>query len=332
MDWSKGFSSSYYMTLVDPVTWADTRRIEIIDGSISHQEDGLMESADFTCSDFEPDREQWVRVYLNTAQNGESDHIALFTGLSSVPEINIDGTKIRYPLTCYSVLKPAEDILLQRGWFASQGINGAEIIRELLSPIPAPISIPDYSPKLTQYIIAEDGESHLSMANKVLSAMNWRMRINGDGSIDIAPKPTNASAIFGLENDVIELSVSKKVDWFKCPNVIRVTSGDRTYTFKDEDSDSILSIANRGREVWYDESSADISDSESIEMYAQRRLQELQSVVYSVRYSRRYNPNVYVGDLVEMRYPNQNLIDTFRVTSQSIQLGHSVRVNEEVQK
>ena len=46
MDWSKGFSATYYMSIVDPVTWRDVDRIEIKGGEISRSESELVESAD----------------------------------------------------------------------------------------------------------------------------------------------------------------------------------------------------------------------------------------------------------------------------------------------
>lgn len=332
MDWSKGFSATYYMTIVDPVTWGDVDRVEIISGKIARKTDGLMESADVECSDFDTDRERWIRIYLDAAQPGDVAHIPLFTGLSSVPETSINGTQIRYPLTCYSVLKPAEDILLQRGWFAAESFNGAEVVRDLLSVIPAPISVEANAPKLSQSIIAEDGDNHLTMAQKVLEAINWRLKINGDGSIIICPMATNVSAVFGLDNDVIEPSVTRKADWFGCPNVFRAINNDNVAIARDDDERSMLSTVMRGREIWQEESNCDLNDGEGLEQYAQRRLQELQSVAYSINYTRRYNPAISIGDLVELHYPEQGLMGVYKTVSQSIDLGYGAKTSEEVQK
>ena len=46
MDWSKGFSASYYMAIVDKRTWNDISRLEITGGNISRYITGLRESAD----------------------------------------------------------------------------------------------------------------------------------------------------------------------------------------------------------------------------------------------------------------------------------------------
>lgn len=332
MEWSKGFAAETYMTIVDPVTWRDVERVEITGGSVSRTGSGLRQSADIDCRDFDPDREHWIRVWLTAAQEGDTAHVALFTGLASVPGTELDGSRKSYPVACYSVLKPAEDVLLQRGWFAGAGLDGAEVVADLLSVTPAPIEIAENAPKLSQSIIAENGENRLTMANKVLDAINWRMIVSGDGTITICPKPMEVSGIFGMDNDVIEPKVSLTADWFRCPNVFRAISGDQTAEARDDSEDSPLSTVNRGREIWMEESSRALNDGESLEQYAARRLTEEQTVAYSVKYSRRFDPGIHVGDLVRLHYPGAGLMDVYTVQSQSIDLGHGATVSEEVRR
>lgn len=332
MDWNKGFSARYYLTVVDPTTWRDIQRVEITGGSVSRVSTGLRQSADVDCTEFDPERELWVRVYLDAAQAGDVAHVPLFTGLTSVPERSMDGNRTKYPLACYSVLKPAEDVLLQRGWFAPQGFNGAEVVTDLLSVSPAPVEAEGGAPALSQSIIAENGENRLTMAEKVLAAINWRMTIDGDGTIHLCPAPTEISGTLGVDNDVVEPQVTLKADWFSCPNVFRAISGDSIAVARDDDEDSLLSTVSRGREIWREESSAQLNDGESLEQYAQRRLQEEQAYAYSVRYNRRFDPGINVGDLVRLHYPGHGLMDDYTVISQSIELGLGARVSEEVQR
>ena len=117
MDWGKGYSATYYLAQVDPVTWRDIARIEITGGSINREKTGLIESADIDCTGYD-DGERWIRVYLDARQNGAAEHVPLFTGLATSPEDEIDGTRVENALQCYSVLKPADDVLLLRGWYA----------------------------------------------------------------------------------------------------------------------------------------------------------------------------------------------------------------------
>lgn len=336
MDWSKGYSASYYLTYVDPYTWSDRNRIEISGGSINRSSDGLRESASLTCKQEFSDIETWVRVYVDIDQNGERSREALFTGLATSPSLEFNGNIKTNNYECYSVLKPVDDIILPRGWFAAAGASGAEAVKDLLKATSAPSGVPDeYLEDKTQYIkeyiIAEDGESNLSMLDKILTAINWRLRIKGDGSISIEPVAAKSSYRFDpLDFDIVEPSIKVSNDWFDVPNVFCAISDGLTAVAKDEDPDSVLSIQNRGREVWKTETNCDLAEKETIEVYAYRRLREEQQIMKSASYSRRYIPDVIPGDLITLSYPKQNMDGLFYVDNQSIDLGYSARTNEEV--
>ena len=332
MDWNKGYSAIYYAAFVDPGTWRDIERFEITGGSISRQDSDLMESADLDCVNYNQG-ERWVRVWMDTLQRGSSGHNALFTGLACCPSEDIEGFRIDTQVQLYSVLKPADDVLLPRGWYAAAGVSGALIIRDLLSVSPAPVIIDGEAPALAQAIIAEDTESRLTMAHKILDTIGWRFRISGMGEIHICPKASEVSARFDtLENDSIEPKLSKKFDWFACPNVFRAVADDLSATVRDDDPDSPLSTVSRGREIWKEETACDLAEGESVADYAIRRLKEEQMVETSVSYDRRYHPDVLVSDWVYLNYPKQGIVGTFQVKNQSIELGAGCPTSEDVVK
>ena len=334
MDWSKGFSATYYMSIVDPVTWRDVDRIEIKGGEISRSESELVESADVDCVRYDQSSERYVRIWLNTKQGGgRSSHIALFTGLATSPNRDINGTLIANKVQCYSVLKPAKDVLLQRGWYAPAGMSGAFIVKDLLSIIPAPVKIEGSAPNLAQAVIAENGESHLSMAWKVLNAINWRIRIEGDGTVVLCSQADSVSAIFDpLSNDVIEPQITVEYDWYGCPNVFRAVMDDISAVARDDDPDSPLSTVSRGREIWMEETDCDLNTGETISQYAHRRLKEEQSIAMKVSYDRRFIPSVRVGDLIGLRIPAHKITGTFIVESHTVEIGHGARTSEDVRR
>lgn len=334
MDWTKGFSATYYMSIVDPVTWRDIDTIQIKGGEISRSESELMESADVDCVAYDNSRERYVRIWLNTRQEGGgSSHTALFTGLATSPDDDINGVLITNRAQCYSVLKPARDVLLDRGWFAPANVRGSDIVKDLLSVTPAPVIVEGESPNLAQYIVAEEDENHLSMAWKVLNAINWRLRIEGDGTVVICPKAESISALFdSIDTDVIEPELSVNFDWFSCPNVFRAISGDSSAIARDDDENSMMSTVRRGREVWSGESDCALNAGETLQQYAERRLREEQSVSMTVSYDRRFNPDVLVGDLVGIKLPAQKIMGTFIVESHTIELGSGARTSEDVRK
>ena len=330
MNWNSGFSASYYATIVDPATWRDIDTIDLTGGSIKKSTAKLLESADIELTQLPVEGETWIRLWLDAKQGNSGAHEALFTGLLSAPSVDWDGRRESHKVEAYSVLKPADDVLLQLGWYVAAGTNGAKAAADLLAVGPAPVTYADAAPTLTSAIIAEKKETCLTMAQKIIDAIGWRIRITGRGEISIEPKATEASASFDpIENDIVELELSDSQDWFSCPNVFRATSGDLTAVARDEDPESKLSIPTRGREVWAQETNCKLASDESLANYAKRRLAELQSPARSVSYARRYTPDVVVGDVVTLHYPGQRIEGDFRIISQKIDLGFGARTQEE---
>lgn len=334
MDWSKGLSASYNAYIVDPITWRDTDEIEIISGSISKSEDDLRESANISVSNYESDTEQWIRIYLNARQLYDSERCPIFTGLISSPSKDIDGNVQTNSLNCYSVLKPASDILLPKGYYVSYGTDVGYILRSLLSIVRGtPIDTEGVSRMLSQTIIAENNETHLSMANKILYFMNLRMYISGDGSIIISEADSSPAAYFDAnEFDSLETKLNIENNWFDCPNVFRAIEGDFSAVAIDDDPDSPLSVENRGREIWMEETNCNFDIGESLAQYAERRLREEQQVLVTVSYSRRFEPNVNVSDIISLMYPDRGLNGNYYIASQNITLGYSPTVSEVVYK
>lgn len=331
MNWNNGFTAKYYCTVVDPVTWRDQSTFDITGGSIKRTDDGLMESADVDCVARRQTKEEWVRVYLDARQPGGAARIALFTGLATSPDRKMNGNLETNPLACYSVLKACDDVLLELGWYAPMGAVGSEVVRSLLKrSTPAPVVTDGSSPTLTNYIIAEDGESCLSMAQKILDAINWRIRIDGDGTIHITKTPSKSSAVFDpYENDIVLPQIDASDDWYECPNVMRTIIDDSSVVIRDEGGGD-LSIKSRGREIWAEEKGCTLSAAESQVTYTQRRLKELQSHSIEASYKRRFQPAVSVGDMVTLHYPRQGLQGDYIVRSQTIDLGYGAETSERV--
>lgn len=332
MNWSKGFSSKCYATFVDPISWKDTERFEITGGTLKRSDSGLRASADVSCVKYNQQNERLIRIWMDTEQSGSSGHTPLFTGFAEAPERDIDGVFEENPLTCYSVLKSAQDVFLPLGYYAPIGISGGQLVKQLLSSnTSAPIRIIGDLPALSQYIIAEDKENCLSMSEKILLATNGRLRVLGNGEVEIRPREVEISETFDpLNNDVIEPQLNAVNDLYSCPNVFRAVLDNTSAIARDDSLNSPLSTVNRGREVWAEEKDCDLSDDETLAEYAQRRLLEEQRHYLTISYNRRFYPDVLPSDLVALNYPAQKLVGRFYVVSQSIELGYGARTSEEV--
>lgn len=339
-DWSKGFTSAFYMVEIDPYTWLEKKhndvsvRIEITGGSIKNEGSGKRQTATVDCKNYKPEVEQWVRIYMDTYQSGASDHVAMFTGLASCPDDEIVNTLHNNSLDCFSVLQPLADVVLLRGWYAAKGADVSGVLADLLSVTPAPVDgLDEINKNLTSYIIAENNETNLTMLERILTAANLRLQITGDGRIRITPMPLKTEYTYSfdpLQNDMIETKINVTADWFACPNVFLAIQDDMSAIKRDDDEDSIVSTVNRGREVWMQESGCNLAEGESITDYAARRLAEEQNVKKIVSYDRRFTPDVLPDDHIMMNYPEQGVTGIFKVQSQSIDIGTGVKTGEEI--
>ena len=328
MDWTKGFSASYIAMKVNPSTWEDEGEILITGGKIDRDiESALIESANIETT--EDLGELWIRLYLVAKQGDGAERIPLFTGLTSSPTRSLSGYNPSYSVDCFSVLTPCADRMLPRGWFAPKDGNGAAIIADLLGIAGAEVETFEGGGALTGAIVAESGETYLSMAHKVADAIGWQIRIDGRGKIHVEPFPDNPSVRFNNDNDVIQPNIKDTRDWYSCPNVLRVTYESYAAIARDDDPESPLSTVNRGREIWAEEA-AQLSSSAPLAEYAQQRLKELQSPAREITYTRRFMPDLRPGDLVGIALPGADIDGTFRIKSQTVELGYGADTEEVV--
>lgn len=335
MNWNSGFSALYELRKVDPVSWLDTERLDLTGGTVSRSDDDLQESASITMT--QDPRECWVRIYLKARQTGGSARVPIFTGLTSTPQREVDGVRESFQAVCYSVLKPARDVWVPLGYYVPAGAEGARVAAQLLRVGPAPVTFQDDGPKLLEPIVAEETDTNLSIAQEIVGSIGWRIRISGNGSISIEPQASQISARFDtMDNDSIEPKITDGQDWYSVPNCYRVSSGGQYAVARDDDPDSALSTvsrkANRGGtgEIWTGESGVSLGDNESLAEYAVRKLKEAQAPARKVSYTRRFMPDVTVGDLVSLHYAANKIDGIFRVSRQTITLGYGAKTQEEV--
>lgn len=330
-NWALGYKASYYLSILDKDTMRDIDRIELTGGSIKRSLSDLRESADLNCINYNNQTEQYIRVWLDTKQEGNSSHTPLFTGIATSPLNKFSGRRKTNAVQCYSMLKVAEDIMLPRGWYAPVDANGGKLIKNLLSVIGVEVNVAPESPILSQAIIAEQSENHLSMTDKILASINWCMRLDGYGNINVGPVNKDFIETFDSnKNDIIETEIDVEYDWFSAPNVLRATLDDSYAVAKDERPESPLSIQNRGREVWFEDNNVQLNRNETLAEYTNRMLYEYQRVATRVSYSRRFWPGIYPGDVVRLNYPAQSVQGNFLITDQSITLGYNARTSEGV--
>lgn len=330
MDWRQGYVSTFRLYSVNQSTWGDGDEIEgFVSASITKDEgSSLIEDADITI-DGQPIK-GYVRIVLEANNNSSLARENLGTFLVTSPKKSINGEHVTIQLECYSVLKPAADKILPPGWFFPEGgdpIAGAsELLADSLKcPVePAESDIQTDAPK-----VAESNESALSFAICLLEDTGYYISIDGRGRVTIKEKTDNISAVFDIkENDVLMPELTDESDIFDIPNILRVTDSNGKYeTIYNTDEQSDTSIESVGWEKWSSEQLT-LDVGETLLGKGIERMEELSKSVRKISYSREFNPDVRVNDAVLFLLPRQGIVGSFRVTSQSLEIGKGVKVSE----
>ena len=72
MEFSNGYTATFYAAVVDPGTWQDIDRLEIVSGSISRNENDIRQSADLTLRDYDGKLDRWIRIYMDRSKERPS--------------------------------------------------------------------------------------------------------------------------------------------------------------------------------------------------------------------------------------------------------------------
>lgn len=333
MNYDKGYTAAFYAVFIDPDTWTDTERFELLSGSISRSEDGLRQNATLNVRDYDEPIDRYIRIYMEAEQSGDRALVPLFTGIATTPGDEHSDAQVEIHLEAYSPLKDVEDSeKLRIGYYVPAGANGADAIKKLLRYCKAPVEVIGDAPSLSEAIIAEQNETGVTMIERILETINWQMQIRGDGTIVLSDRNAREPVILMApdEHDIIETSYSHTKDGFECPNVVTCTSSTGEWTETDEDPESELSTVSRGRTIVHLEENVSLADNENLVAYTIRTLKELQARSESYSYSRAYYPGVNVGDLVQFDYPG--IEGVYEVESQSVELTHCSKVSENVKR
>ena len=122
--------------------------------------------------------------------------------------------------------------------------------------------------------------------------------------------------------------VSHALDFSDVPNVYVVDDDGLTARAVNDDPNSETSTVRRGYEHdGYDSAPVPI-DGETLAAYARRKLQEASTVEDSRSYEREYHPDLLPYSVVRGVRPTQGLDGTFRITRQSLDMGHGIKVSE----
>ena len=122
--------------------------------------------------------------------------------------------------------------------------------------------------------------------------------------------------------------LSDESDIFDIPNVLRVSDSNGHYqTLVNNDENSETSVDKLGWEKWSAEQLT-LDADETLTSKGSERLEELSKSTRKIDYTREFNPDINVNDMVAFVLPRQGILGSFRIISQSLTIGSGATVKE----
>lgn len=341
-DWTKGMTQTFEYYKVDPTSWRDEERLDHFTKS-SITWDLTSETIGTASFDSTDDlSEMYIRIYLITIQNGITTKTPLGTFLIQTPHDSFDGKVHSYSYDAYSPLLELKDALPPIGYYIPKEENIMKMAYSICFSALRPPIIEGKAPdKLVEDFISEDSDTWLSFVSDLVSNAKFRLGLDELSRIIFVPEQDVASMqpVWTYTDDnssILYPDVSTERDLYGIPNVVEVVYTNNNdapiYTrIVNDDSSSLTSTVNRGREIVHRDTSPSFNGTptqEEIEEYAVNLLRDLSSLEHTVTYKHGYCP-VRVGDCVMLNYERAGIIDVkAKVVSQSISCEPGCPVDE----
>ncbi len=330
-DWSKSMTQTFEYYTVNPDTWKDVDLLKNVK-SATISRDSTAEtlgSATFEIDD--KIDECYVRAYLNAIQNGITERIPLGTFLLQTQSSTFNGRRETIAINAYTPLIELKENPPDLGYTIFKGenvMNNANIL--IRDHARAPLVPVTSSDTLYGDFVANSDDTWLSYLSDLIGNAKYGFGLDELGQIIYLPKQDRMALqpvwTYTTDNSSIlcpNLTIER--DLYGIPNVLQVIYTKNNEHFetivKNTDSNSPVSIQNRGREITKRILDPNIGGAPSQDMindYAKSTLKSLSTLQYTISYTHGYCP-VRVGDCVRFIYPEVGIEDVkATVISQSI--------------
>lgn len=314
IDWTAGMSQTFEYYKVDPNSWRDMKKIDtVISSSIKRDlNEETLGSATFDIG--ESVGECYIRIYLVSNQNGESDRRPLGTYLVQTPSFSFDGRQRKNSLEAYTPLLELKEDMPPYGYSLMKESNVMEYACKLAANhCRAPIVSISDSSNLYSDFISETDDTWLSFLTSLMNNAKYRFDLDEMGRILFVKNKTVDSMqpvwTFNDDNSSILLpDVSINQDLYGIPNKVEViySTSNHIYTAYAINNDrySPTSIVNRGRTILYRDTDPGLignSTEDQIQQYANDLLKQLSSLEYTISFNHAFCP-VRIGDCVRLNY------------------------------
>ena len=329
----------YYV--VDPGTWKDSKKLTNVKSSTIKRDSSAetLGSATFNVTDTVG--ECYIRAYLVAIQNGVTYKIPLGTFLVQSPSSDFNGKVRTVSMDAYTPLIELKENPPPLGYSLLKDENILEkaymIIRERAR---APV-VPGLSDdKLYADFVANTNDTWLSFLIDFIANAKHIFDLDEMGRILFSPRQdiNSLQPVWTYDDNdssILYSDISMDHDLYGIPNVVEViySNGNDNYYARvvNDDINSPISTVNRGREIVHRVTDWDLSGIPThaqVEKYAEKLLQELSSVEYTITYTHGYCP-VRLNDCVRLNYERAGIINVkAKVISQSIKCEPGCPVEE----
>lgn len=340
-DWTKSMSQSFEFYTVDPITWMNSKLLDNVKScSITRDSTtNLLASATIDIEDMA--KEEYIRPYLVTIQNGITEKFPLGTYLVQTPSLSYDGKVQSISLDAYSPLIELKDDMPPIGYMIHKNTNIMEAVGNLTKgAIRSPVVFASDEILLNEDFVADTSESWLDFLQTLAANANYifdldeydRIIFNKYQLVDeMTPKWTYTAD----NSSILYPDINLSRDLYGVPNVVEVVYSGNEGTFyaevTNDDVNSPISTVNRGRIVRYRDTNPSITGratQEVIEEYASKLLKSLSALEFTITYKHGYCP-VRVGDCVRLNYEASGINNVkAKVISQQITCDLGCQVQE----
>lgn len=353
-DWTKSMQQSFEYYTVEPTTLADVKRLDNIK-SAKFSRDSDSETLGSAIIDVtESFGESYIRCYLKISQNGVTEKFPLGMVLSQTPSSSFNGKILDVSMDCYTPLIELKEKCPPLGYTVRKGSRimdaAYRIVREN-ARVPVNKVEPlyetnsngekiDISPKLQGDFVANTDDTWLTFVVDLIANAKYELGLGERGDILFLPKQALASLqpVWTYDDgnsSILYPELTMDHDLYGVPNVVEVIysygSDYKQAIAKNEDPNSPVSTVSRGREIVHrvtNPSLAGYVTQDQIQNYAERLLEELSTIAYTVSYTHAYCP-VRVGDCVRLNYARAGIQGIkAKVISQSISCEPGCPVSE----
>ena len=346
-DWLKSMEQTYEYYIVDPGTWKDVKKLNNVKSCTITRDAETDTLGSATIDITESVGECYIRIYLVTIQNGITEKHPLGTFLVQTPSSSFDGKKRDVSMDAYTPLIELKEnpppigysIIAENedGSYKNIMENAVALTSENLR---APVVNATCDKTLHYDFVASTEETWLSYISDLIANAKYIFGLDELGRILFLPKQdiTSMQPVWTYNDDnssILLPEITMTHDIYKVPNVVEVVYANGAARYHavaiNDDPNSPTSTVNRGRIIKHRDTSpklAGIATQSMIDEYAEKLLEEMSTVEYTITYTHGYCP-VRLGDCVRLNYESAGITGIkAKVISQNIKCKSGCQVTE----